>query len=254
MITRSYKRFWFEGVSRDINFFRDYGSNNDVFKNWESDWSPDRATSRLLNYGLELLYAGNPEQLAMRFLVWVSQRVDRACDEQKFEHPRSTYPLNRARGLRYRAHARFLLRGELCEDDLAQSIRDYASSNKCLPKHLWDAQAEVDVLAPARLALILGDLEAFDRLLPFRLPFNCHSEEYKLLCELRRALAGSARVEGVVANDFQSYFDRVRDPDYRPDIFTEVDILRLELGIIYCEYIDSSGVLTPSEVIQSISR
>lgn len=254
MTFREFHQQWSANIEADLEFFRAYEEEFPPFDKWEIDWSPDVTTERIFHHALELLYSGNPEHLAAKFLDWVIERIDRAIAEDKFSHPRAAFPHNRAHGVRARAHARFLRDGSLALEDLRQAIADLETYNQDIPRHQWDAQSEADVLAPARLALIVGDFDCFATLLPFRWPVKWHHEESGILVEINRCLAEGQSIPPELSSRFLAYFEQVRSPEFRPDIYTETDILRFELGILYSQYIDPSEPLTPQRVIDVVSR
>lgn len=248
------KNKWEKRVLEDVEILWNYEEEFPPFDKWQWDWSPDTRSQRLLQEGLEILYANNPGGLSAKFLSWTIERIDRAVAEDKFNHPRAAFPHNRAHGLRSRAHAAFLRDGAIALDDLRQSIEDFANYNEGIPRHLWDAQSEADVLAPARLALIAGEFNRFAELLPFRWPIKWHKQEAKFLLDMHKQLSIGEPVSQQVADRFVAYFEQVRAPDYKPDIFTETPILRFELGLLYCQYIDPTEIATPERVIDVISR
>jgi hypothetical protein len=248
---------WIQQFERERHFYETFGTEFPIWQNWARNSCPNLEADRCLVHALSLLYAAAPGTLVEQFLGYSTELIDRGLDENKFtpEGSRGSFPRNRGEGLRARAYAR-ALRGEpLKTVDLRQAIEDFQTWFKIITPGLWDDHGEFKVLCSARLALILGDLDLFEQLLPFRYKIKFHREEGELLLQLKNLLRkGVQPLPRDYCERFTTYFECIRDPQLKPDIYMETDLLRFELGVLYCQYIAVDEPFSWPRVIAEISR
>jgi hypothetical protein len=215
----------------------------DPFKDWELSTAPENRAEENLLDALEILYGHGDADLARRFLEHCLLIAERTLAEDKLRSPRckDNYPKNRGILIRARTYARAILGSPLEEVALLEASAEFERACAEYPKHKWDDYREETFLAAVRLAIIGGDGEQVKRLLRRRRLFRWHPEQDELLRALASSLqASSPQKDELFKARFKAYFDRVRDPNYNPQAFSRVPILRLELGILQDKYLFSS--------------
>lgn len=246
-------RLYFE---KERSFFETFDEQFPIYWNWERTTSPNLEAEECIRNAFHLLYADAPNELVRKFLDWTIELIDRGLAENKFvpERSRGAFPMNRGEGRRWRAYAMALRNGDLPIDDLRLAIDDLDEWNERLTRKLWDSVGEAHVLAPARIALIIGDFDRFGELLPFRYPIKWHQEESRVLIEMHESLCANNSLPPGLVEQFVAYFERVRHPEFKPDIYFNKEVLRFELGVLYCKYVATEEPFSWPRVIEEISR
>ncbi|WNG47962.1 hypothetical protein F0U60_30335 [Archangium minus] len=215
----------------------------DPFEDWERSRKPEWAAEEQLFMALEILYARKNVPEARSFLQKGQQIAERILAERKLESEvcRGGFPLNLARLLRTQAYISALLAEKVSFD--AGLLRRAADMNeewcRAYSGRQWDSQVQAYYLAAVRLCLIAGDLGRARELLTTKKSFKWHEEEHRLW---KQWVDGPrTRKDGWV--EFDAYFDRLRDPNLKTDIFLEKGVLRLELGVLRHRFLegDESG-------------
>lgn len=165
------------------------------------------------------------------------------------------FPRNRGEGLRVRAYANVLLGHALDTQDLVQASRDYEERFIATPQRDWDSIPQAHILEAARMSLISGDLKRAKEVLSIKRSMKWHAEEFQLLKEL----VAEAQTELPVHNSslrarVKKFFDRVRDPEYKPNVFMDLPILRLEWGALINKYFETGSHINWSRVIELIAE
>lgn len=226
---------------------------DDPFDGWERSHMPETRVEEDLAYGLYISYAWGPEQeQAVAFFKRVCTVAERAIDEDKLTSPlsNSSFPLNRGVVNRAYSYARAVLGGSLDSPALHQASLDFEEWCKGYGRRDWDSQAQANYLAAVRLAVVVGDLERARALLKSRKSFKWHHEEHHLWSRL---VERDGAIDDALAENYDRYFDRLRDPGFIPDVYMETDILRLELAAIRDKYLaGEDGKIDWSRAIDSI--
>jgi len=212
-----------------------------------------------LRYGLEFFYAQWNDPDGRSFLEQATTVADRALREEKYrgtEFLEASFPQNHGFLLRVRSYANALLGHTLDEAALHQAAIDCEEYSKKFAKKKWDSHDQADYLAAVRLALVAGDLNHACRLLDTRKSFKWHFEEFEILKGIADGLAQKMGEKDrvIMLALLDSYFNKIRDPNFKPDVYMEAQILRLELGAIRDKYfISGDGVINWQRVIEAIS-
>jgi hypothetical protein len=253
----SYFDLWVRDSESERKYYETFEEEFPLWENWELVDSPNEPAERLLFDALDLLYARAPKALSVKFLDFVVQVIDRALAENRFrpDSPRANFPRNRGEGLRARAYALALCGEPLRTADLRQAVDDYRAWCEEITPGRWHDVTESHVLSSARLALIVGDLDLFERLLPFRYKIKLHREEAELLLQLKNLLRkGEQPLPRDYCERFTQYFERIRNPEFKSDIYMETDLLRFELGVLYCQYVATDVPFSWPRVIAEVSK
>lgn len=209
------------------------------FDGWERSHMPETRVEEELSYGLYIAYAwGSDHEQAVAFFNRACVVAERAIDEDKLTSPlsNSSFPLNRGILNRAFSYARAALGEPLDSSALRQASQDFEEWCKGYGRRDWDSQAQANYLAAVRLALVAGDLERARELLKTKKSFKWHNEEHQIwfrLVERDRA------IDDALAESFDRYFGRLRDPGFVPDVYMEIDILRIELAAVRDKYLVS---------------
>ncbi len=247
----SYKTYWTDDYERNREFFEDLV---DPFRNWDrrdghGDWA-----AWFLSSSLAAAYADAPAEIVRKFASAAVDVVDRAVTEDVFQTgklAKGAFPRNRAVALRTRAYAQVLLGQSLPTDDLAQASRDFETRALTM----WDHQYEAYYLNGVRAALIAGDHQLFTRLLTVKRQFKCHEDEYGVLRGLVDYLPhASTGPDAEFRDRFRSLFDRYRNPEFKPDIYLELEIIRFELGAIWYLFFSQTRAFSWHDVIAAVSE
>lgn len=231
----------------------------DPFANWESNSAPESLAERLCEHGLAILCGGGDPEQARRFLENCLRIAERTLAERKLESLpwcKSKFPKNRGELLRARTFAQALLGGSLNEAALRQAAADIEEFSHGFPKGKWDDLEEADYLGSVRLALLGGDPEMPARLFKRRRVIRWHAEEYALL----KGLADSPQPPPPQPDlpllvRFDAYFERIRDPKYKSEVYQQTDVLRPELAALRDKYfVSPDGRVDFQRVVQAISR
>ena len=268
----SHKEYWLDLLQRETKYFFEYETIFPIYENWERMSTAETVATDLLTTALDTFYCSAPRELTDKFLNWVIEVVDRALKDGKVHKTtaHSRFPRNRGEALRSRAFAKALLTGQIDIADAKQALEDLMVNvdqtevDIANQQHRFEDVEEVKVLTAARLALILGDLDRFEELIPYRRKFTWHQTEYRLLLELGKTLKqGESPAEALIER-FVEYFERVRAPTQvqvkqnrergNPEVYVEKDLRRFEIGAIYAMYIDTAEPFTWQRAIELIAR
>jgi hypothetical protein len=231
----------------------------DPFEHWEFNRMPESSAEERLRYGLRIFYSQWNDPDGRAFFEQTLRVADRALHEEKYkgtEFLDAGFPKNRGRLLRARAYAAALLGQALDENALRQASIDCAEYCKILKGKLWDSQGQANYLAAVRLALVAGDQEQARQLMKTRKSFRWHFEEFEILRGIIGTIDEGIPEKGRVIMQalLEAYFNKIRDPHLKPDVFMETDILRLELGAIRDKYfVSPDGIISWPRVIEALS-
>jgi len=212
----------------------------DPFRDWEINRMPESRSDSYLIFAHECSYA-SLEQPADEFLRQALTICGRIEEENKLATPRfeNRYPFNKGVLLRAKAYCSGILPAA-CE-----IVKELLEASSCFEtwcvevlKGLWDDQVQSYYLGAVRMALIAGDVKRAQELLKKKKRFSGHSEQHHLLQELAER-DQSFKEDKVLFEEFESFFDTVRDPHYKPQVFSETAILRLEIGLLWDKYVTS---------------
>lgn len=260
MIKKRYKPQWVAKYEADLNTLREE-LGMDPFEDWERNRMPEGDVEDGLRDAVDILYADRTSADAVRFLRRSLEVANRIFAEDKLQSQLCTggFPENRGRMLRAKIYAQSLLREPLDVKGLLQASSDYEAWCKDYKGKDWDSVGEAEYLAAVRLAVIAGDLERASKLLKTKRPFKWHKEEHGLLKRVVNAVFIEKQPlplrDQALLEQFDEYFDRIRDPNLEPDIFIELDVLRLEIGAIRYKYFtDDRGDIDWNRIIEVVSQ
>jgi hypothetical protein len=212
----------------------------------------------IFSNGLEVLYAGAGHCVADKFLHAAVDMIDRAIAEDKFRDPRvleMAFPSNRGKGLQVRAYSKAVLGGNLDNDDLLQASRDCEEYWLRFGNSEWDSQTQAHILTAARMALIAGDLKRAKEVLAIKRSMKWHAEEFQLLKDLAQHAELNLPIrDPTLQSHARAFFDRVRDPDYNPDVYLDLPIVRLEWGALVNKYFETGGHINWERVIDLVAQ
>ena len=254
MIVMDYKQKWINHLERERDYF---STPPDHFHNWARNSMPEMIAGVYLSNALCALYAGGGIQVAEKFFCATIELIDRAFEEDRFHAKYAEYglPKNQGEALRVRAYARALTGNDLNLEDLIQASKYYIEWCSAAKGAEWDSQAQSNYLDSIRMLLIADDLEGARELLKTKRKFKWHTEEHELLktivceAELNIPIENEELYQRVIA-----FFDRIRDPDFKPDVFFPKDLGRFEWGVLLHKYFVDSERINWQDVIDSVSR
>ena len=250
-----FKRHWQTHIEKNLEYFE--GDLFPPFRNWEDDRLPEMDAVRKLRNGLICAYARWDGRRRDSFFDQSIAIVERALAENKFmsESCQFAFPGNRACALRVRAYASALLGRGLLIDDLNQSSIDYESWCEGYEAGDWDSQAQAYYLDAVRTALLAGELNRASGLLDVRRSFRWHQQEFETMGQLIRAAVKSTPVLGDSAREsILTFFELIRDPSFQPDVFLEIDVVRLEWGALVNKYLAPGDAINWNTVIEIVSN
>jgi len=207
----------------------------DPYVRWENNFMPEGTAADCLRLALELMYVEEAGGLDAAFLKKCSEIIDRIERENKLtSSPRTeaAFPLNRGELRRIKAYTEGLLSGVVDRNLLIEASADFEAWVLAEKKKNWDSQTEAYYLNAVRLAIIAGDYPRAATLLHARRSLRSHREEYELLKALPDYVDTASSLVQQYRENFDTLFDRVRDPLFDPDQFIQVWIARFELGLI----------------------
>lgn len=232
---------WKEKVAKDLKDLRTL-LTWDVFKDWDRTSMPQTIADHELALGLKILYGEGPFDEARMFHERCVQITQRALDEDKLQSGfcAGAFPINRGHLLRARTYARAVLGEPLDHAALLQASSDVEAWVKVFPKSQWGD----------------NDIERVRKLLSTKKSFKYHQGEHFLLTQLAKDPQPPPPMGDLIfLESFDRFFDTVRDPDFKPPVFLETDIVRLELGAIRYKYYDSpDATIDWKRVIDEVSR
>lgn len=209
---------WWEREQRNVELI----AQQDPFQDWERSRNPEIGATSQVILGSKVLFAHGPEKLRNRFFENAVAISNRALSDEGLQMQAPGYPLNRAILLRDRFLSQAVL-GSANETDARDAAADCAKY--CAGMKKWNDMHEAYFLMGIRLRMIIGDDSVAKALSIRTLRYQAESQSI-LLSVLRERRASGVR------EAFDSYFDKIRDPEYRPGIFTEREVERLELSAI----------------------
>lgn len=235
MRTTTYASTWTAALTRDRSAYLTL-LEKDPFQGWERNRMPEATAERLLVMGTEILFGDRADPLGVAFCEKASEVADRALAERKCESAlcKSAFPLNRGHLQRVRVLTTGILCRSLDLEALKHASDDCAAWCESYQRWEWDSQAEAYYLGAVRMALLGMEGVRTEKLLRGRRRFKWHKVEQELLKDLAPGLVAGRLVEDAsVVERFRSFFDRVRDPTFKPEVFAEVKVQRLELGLLW---------------------
>jgi len=115
----------------------------------------------------------------------------------------------------------------------------------------WDEYQESECLNAVRIALIVGDHSLADEFLHVNPSFKANAVEHQLL---RKLSASVFPGDEVLLEAFDAHFDELRNPRYKPEASVDLDLARLEYGILRDKLINGpDGPIDWQRVIDTIS-
>lgn len=254
----SYRQHWIALYEKDRSDLRSI-LLKDPFYLWEGNRAPENRAERDLVYALEIACAepGSPD--CRSYLQRALAVVNRALREEKFKAGRCAegFPRNRGDLLRVKAYTGFFLGGLLDQAALRQASFDYEERCKQFGPADWDSQLQAYCLTAIRVALLGGDMDHARRMLHTEKSFNWHAEEHVILKLLVENMVGTTLAESyrtALLPVFDAYFDRIRDPFFKPVVFLQVQMLRIEFAFLRDKYlISADGQIDRTRVLGSIA-
>ena len=254
MIAMDNKSKWIEEVEKE----REYFSRPPVpFENWEQNSKSEWKAELSFADGLEACYANISSPIAKILFRACVEIVDRAFAEDRFHAKYAEYglPRNIGAALRVRAYAKALLGELLVNEDLRQASANYIEWCSSWTGVDWDSQAQSDYLSAVRMSLIAGDIKQAQQLLATKRKFKWHTEEHGLLLDITREVQFGIPIQNLeMHNRVVAFFDRIRDPDFKPDVFFPKDMGRFEWGVLIEKYFTLGIEIDWQRVIDGISR
>ncbi len=254
MIAMDNKLKWREQFETEREYFF---APPEPFKNWERNSKPEWIAERYFVNALEVLYASVERELPRIFLSATVELLDRAFDEDRFHAQYAEYglPKNIGEALRVRTYTKALMGEPLAVDDLKQGSEHYIEWCSGWKGADWDSQAQSDYLTAVRIALIAGDLNYAKELLATKRKFKWHAEEHQLLLEIAHEAEEGIPINNLDLRDrVDRFFDLIRDPDFKPDVFFPTDMGRFEWGVLVYKYFVGRNRIDWPAVINLISR
>lgn len=208
-------------------------SGFDPFEDWSRNIMPEGTANDGLRLGLEVCYGCGDETLSRTFLeqgLAVARRALSEGSRLASGQLAGSFPLNRGSLRRAEVYASTLLGSPFNRDQLLEAGADLLEWCRGCGEGEWDSQEEAYLLEAARSLLIAGNFAGAGRELERE--FSWHQTEASLLGRLCVAESWSAAESGQA----RAFFESLRQPRYRPDIFMHVHIVRFEWAVLLaCE-------------------
>jgi hypothetical protein len=206
----------------------------DPFRDWDHGSMPEMQVELDLGYAVEILLGDGDTTLARRFLARSVQMAERARMEDKLISPlcKVSFPGNRARMVRAAAYAEGLLGEPLDAAGMLQVARDF-HEDVSAPGASDDEVDQADHLSGVTAALIGGDQQLAACQIRTRRRFKWHPQRHRLL--LRIASATTPLTADDLA-EFDAYFDPLRHPGFKSEIYLNVGMARLEMSVLRSMY------------------
>lgn len=240
------KKWWIDRFENNRGYYEDAV---EILRDWEAS----SQSEHLFINALRAAYADAAPSIVHKFASAAGMIVDRAVADNAFEQGKvaqRAFPRNRAVALRARAYAKVLLGEPLSANDLVQASHDFES----IATSIWNHQYEAYYLNGVRAAFIAGDHARFRSLLNTKREFKWHEEEYGVLRGIADELSSVSSAPRTDLRDrFRALFDLYRNPEFKPDIYMELEIVRFELGAIWCQLFDKTPTFAWQEVIDAVS-
>lgn len=250
----SYKAKWLAAYEAERDY---YAEEPRPFEKWDRDSKPEWTAEWELRNALRVLYATAERAIADKFLSAALEVVARAFAEDKFhsKYAEMAFPENRGSALRARAYACAIKTGTFDASDLVNSGRDIEAYWSKFGPEDWDSQTQAYFLDVVRMALIAGDLVGARNVLQTKRSFKWHAEEHRLLKNLiEEALYGTPIRNEQLLSHITEFFDEIRDPDFKPNSYMELEIVRLEWGAIINKYFETGASIDWNRVIELVSQ
>lgn len=228
-------------------------SSWDPFRDWNRNRMPESSVEDELRVSLVPLLGRGDVALAELFLRRALAIADRAIAEKRLQDElcRFSFPHNRSRLTRARSYAACLLDVSLDEAALSQASRDNYAWAMMPEQPCWDSQIQAYATAAIRLALVAGDQALAAEQLGTRKSFKWHSQEHAILKRIATAAPATLARDDLAALD--AYFDVIRDPGFKADVYHETHIVRLEMSIIrYRYFVSKDGSIDWNRVLEQI--
>jgi hypothetical protein len=255
----SYRQLWRSHCEAEYKGFLEIIAK-DRFHNWENNSGPEETAERDLFLGVELLYAQLDPALARQYIERSLTILKRIFDENRCEYLDHGFPMNRGEALRTAAYARALLGEPLDTASFSQASRDIETHCRGTPPNKlcsWDAVTQTWWLSAVRLSLLAGDVERARNLLQHKKSFKSVKLQYDALAALGAAAPPLPIVDPKVREQFEVYFDAVRNPNYQypPDqILDSHKLVMFELGLLRDKYfISPDGTIDFHRAIDAVS-
>lgn len=249
-----YRHKWEKIFEADRDFFL---SLSDPYTNWENQRMREILAEHYFSNGLIVLYSEQDRSLWEKFFVASIGIVSRSIEENKFQTGFSAkeFPGNRARGLRVKTYAQFLISGHLDSSSLDLAGADFMDSyHNMSTDDSSSALGESTYLSALRLFLITNDLTICQSLLDEKRDLFWHEQEHKILKRLVDCLQNDNSItDSVLEDDYFGFFDEVRDPEYSPEFYLEKEIVSFELSLIACIYFGLDSGELRSSVVNLVS-
>ncbi len=204
-------------------------ADRDPLAQWERNESPEVGSTSQLTLGVKVLLSGGAEGLATRFLKNAVVIAERALAESRAERMPDAFPLNRGILRRDRFLAEAILGNVDAQHaiDAAGDFKDY-----CAGVRRWDDLHEAYYVSALRLELLAKD-STVERDVTPRRTFRYHTEGLSIV---RLVLDPGRRPEG--KREVDVFFDKIRNPEYKPHVFSERDVECLEVSAMrYMKYL-----------------
>jgi hypothetical protein len=199
----------------------------DPFTNWERNRMPESSAEARLAIALKILYADPALPLGAEFLKQSVAIADRALEGDMLASL-GGFPQNRGRAIRTREYSAALLGGSLDGFALRSASADFVEWCRGYKKRKWDAQTEAYYLAAVRLLMMAADWPGAIALLATR-DFAHHGIEASALRAIVE-VKWQRRVDDL--SGAHGLLSELSDPGWTPPMFTEWEILRLELAAL----------------------
>ncbi len=230
----------------------------DPFEDWERNTAPDSAAERNLMAALEILYGRGDAELARRYLERCLRIGERALAEGVLHMERCKVhaPQNQGVLRRALAYARALLGTHLQAETLLAAEAPFEAACAGFTRRRWDTFDSEVYLSALRLALLADSADVVERLSRLRRPTRAHREQHELLTELAAAVSANERIQDkTYQTRFDTFFDLARHPEYDPAEYSDIRVLRLDLGLLRDKFLVSpDGEIDWQRAIDAIAR
>jgi len=212
-----------------------------------------------LKFGLACIYAGDAEH-ATGFCRHAIDLADYMIDENTCQQSpicEEGYPHNLAVVLRSKVYGQWLLGEALDRKEMrrvAERMTEWCLT-KAVDRRRFNDSATMNVyLEGVRAAMIASDLDYASELLKIKHKFRWHHAGERDLWT--RFIAAYPDVPQELRTEFETFFDRVRDPDFKEETWSDAayrfvptfinrEILALETGIIRQMYLVNASAFDP---------
>lgn len=250
--SHSYKAIWIERARRNQRGVAMMINEEGAFAGWQSRRELFSSASSDLLTAFELLYGDDPNRQVGAFIDRCIAMASKAIRPDQFPalQQSSFYPLNHGVLLRSLAYAQSLQGHAMSGELLREAARAFVEWNSYFEE--WDHQNEGDHLSAARMALIAGDLPYARSLLHSRV-IHHHPLDAEFLSALVATSPPDERVPGLQAG--HRLFATIRNPDYCPQVYMELGIVRFEVAwLLFRARQADGGAPSIEDLIRMISE